>query len=194
MSAPGAGVQAAVTGVHLGRGRTAPVSLRLFRRGGTRIAVLASPVPGRLVLLRAAAAGASTTVVTPKPAAWSAVGGVQLVPPGTAAATDLVIDDSRRADVAALGPVAGWQCRIELRTPFAAGDVLALTNADLILTSRLDADIAGGLRSGFGLSREDARALTTLDPAAIAVVHRGGVRVVALDPTPAENAVLARMA
>jgi hypothetical protein len=48
------------------------------------------------------------------------------------------------------------------------------------------------VRSAFGLSRNEAGALTTLDPASVGVLHRGGIRFLTLDPTPAELNLLGR--
>ncbi|MGN6606883.1 MAG: hypothetical protein ACTHMS_07720 [Jatrophihabitans sp.] len=186
-------VAAPVTGLHLGRGRTGPVVLRLFRRDGTRVAVLGAPAPARLLVLRAVAAGVPTAVVTPRPAGWSALGGVVLAPPGSAPDAGLVADEARTNDVGPVGAVKAWQCRVEFRTPFVANDVVALTNADLVVTARLDPEVSGGMRGAFGLSRDDARVLTSLDPGSFAAVHRGRLQVMSLDPTPPEQALLARL-
>jgi hypothetical protein len=189
-------VLAPVTGVALGRMQRGPAVLRLFRRSGTRIAVLGSPAPAQLLSLRAAGGGVDVAFITPRPRFWGAVvpsgSTASFEPPGSAPSSSLVVDDSRMTDSAPLGPVTPWQCRIELRAPWTPGDVLHLTNADVVIVGAVDADIASGLRSGFGISRADAAALTALDPASIGIVHRGGIRFATLDPTPGELALLGR--
>ena len=74
------------SGVRIGMRRDRPVTLRLFRPQGTRIAVLASAVPAQLVAMRAAAIGATVRVQSPRPQAWGAVVrhgvDVSVAPPG----------------------------------------------------------------------------------------------------------------
>jgi hypothetical protein len=195
---------AQVSGVRLGtRNRSAaPVDLRLFRPQGTRIAVLAGAVPVQLLALRAATVGAVIRVQSPRPQAWGPVirhgadvsiapAGAGLPPPGTPDAPVLIVDD-RPAEAGSLGEAGPWQCRLDLRTLATTSDLGALGRAELMVFGPVRSGVAAALASMTGLPLSHLGRLGSLGPGTVALVWPGGIHYVDLDPSDAEQRVLAQ--
>ena len=131
------------SGIRIGMRRDRPLSLRLFRPQGTRIAVLSSAVPAQLLAMRAAAVGATIRVQSPRPQAWGPVvrhgldisvapPGAGFPPPGTPHSPVLVVDD-RPIEVGGLGDAGPWQCRLDIRAVTSASDLGAIGHADVLV-------------------------------------------------------------
>jgi hypothetical protein len=190
------------SGVHIGLRRERPVALRLFRPQGTRVAVLASAVPAQLLAMRAASVGAMIRVQSPRPQAWGPVlrhganvtvapPGAGLPPPGTPHAPVLVVDD-RPTDAGGLGDAGPWQCRLDIRALMSSADLGAIAHADVLIFGQLTAAIANALPDMMGLPVSQTGQLTALGPGSVALVSRGVIQYVTLDPTQAEGQLLAQ--
>src|SRR5215472_16820885 len=165
-------------GIRIGMQRDRPMALRLFRPRGTRVAVLAGAVPAQLLAMRAAAAGATIRVQSPRPQAWRPVlrhgatvsiapPGAALPPPGTLDAPVLVVD-GRPADLG------------------------AVTHADVLVLGQVGAAIADALAATISLSMSLIGQLAALGPGSVALVARGTIRYVSLDPSEGEAQLLAQ--
>ena len=192
------------SGVRVGLRRDQPVSLRLFRPQGTRIAVLASAVPAQLLAMRAASVGAMIRVQSPRPQAWGPVlrhganvtvapPGAGLPPPGTPHAPVLVVDD-RPTDAGGLGDAGPWQCRLDIRALMSSAGLGAIAHADVLIFGQVTAAIANALPGIMGLPVSQIGQLTALGPGSVALVSRGVIQYVTLDPTQAERPLLAQSA
>ena len=177
-----------------------PVTLRLFRQPGTRIAAVSTLAPVQLLALRAAAAGVQVRVLTSRPRQWQpllARGadamavplGSELPPPS---GPSLVVDD-RPEDARRLGETVAWRCRIDVRTPATGGDLRTLTGADLLLVGGLVPDLALAATSGMGVSVPHLAQLTTPAQGTIGVLRRGALDYVTLDPTSEELGLLSQV-
>jgi hypothetical protein len=195
---------AQASGVRIGTRRGVPVDLRLFRPQGTRIAVLAGAVPMQLLTMRAATIGAVIRVQSPRPQAWGAVirhgadvsiapPGAGFPPPGTPDAPVLVIDD-RPAEAGGLGEAGAWQCRLDLRSVATMSDLGSLGRADLMVFGQVSSSIATALANMMSLNMSLIGQLASLGPGTVALVWRGGLHYVDLDPSEAERRVLAQSA
>jgi hypothetical protein len=193
---------AQASGVRIGMQRDRPVSLRIFRPQGTRIAVLASAVPAQLLSMRAASAGAAVRVQSPRPQAWGplvrhgidvsvAPPGAGLPPPGTPNAPVLVVDD-RPAEKGSLGDAGPWQCRLDIRALMSPSDLGATAHADVLVLGQVTSNIANALAGIMGLNVSSIGQLGALGPGTVALVSRGSIRYVALDPSQAEGRLLAQ--
>ncbi|GAB2463513.1 hypothetical protein GCM10027265_10990 [Jatrophihabitans fulvus] len=195
--APGAELAAPVTGARLGAGQGGPVVLRLFRLAGTRVALAARVLPAQLLAVRATAAGTPVQVMTPRPQLWEPLlrGAPQsrVVPDASSLAVSggpmLVVDDRPPAARSALD-ARPWQCRVDVRTQWGASDLAHLALADVAVFGAMPGDAARAVASAFGLARDAVARLAQLDAGSFAVVRRGRVDFVSLDPTPAEAQVL----
>jgi hypothetical protein len=189
---------APVSGVHLGAGRSGPIALRMFRRAGTRIAVVGAPGAAQLLAVRAASGGTPVLVMTSRERVWSPAlaHGPQcrITAPARGAAqssaTPAVIVDDRPEERRGLGEVGPWQCRIDVRTPLEPAELASLSPADAVLLGRTTAELAAALAVAFGVAPAHPAHLTSLVDGRIAVVRRGALDYVTLDPTPAEASVL----
>ncbi len=190
---------APMTGVYLGaRVNGGAALLRLFRASGTRIAVLAGPTPAQLIALRAARAGAAVQIKTARPRTWAPLleGTPAWVNPLTTetAGVDgpLLVVDDRPDEASGLGDVASWQCRIDIRAPWTPSDLLGFGYADAVLMGLMSSTMAAAVSVVFGIDRRPAGVLTSLEPGTLAVVSRGSLFIVRLDPTADEVAQLNR--
>lgn len=192
------------SGIRVGMRRERPMSLRLFRPQGTRVAVLASAVPAQLMALRAASVGATVRVQSPRPQAWGPVvrhganvsvapPGAGLPPPGTPHAPVLVVDD-RPTEAGGLGDAGPWQCRLDIRALMSPSDLGALAHADVLVFGQVSSAIASTLATMMRLSMALVGQLPALGPGSMALVSRGTIHYVALDPTQAEGQLLAQSA
>jgi len=189
-------------GIRIGMQRGRPMALRLFRPRGTRVAVLAGAVPAQLLAMRAAAAGATIRVQSPRPQAWRPVlrhgatvsiapPGAALPPPGTLDAPVLVVDD-RPTEIGALGDAGPWQCRLDIRALMCPADLGAVTHADVLVLGQVGAAIADALAATISLSMSLIGQLAALGPGSVALVARGTIRYVSLDPSEGEAQLLAQ--
>lgn len=191
-------------GVRIGMRRDRPMALRLFRPQGTRVAVLASAVPAQLLAMRAAAVGATVRVQSPRPQAWGPVlrhgatvsivpPGAGLPPPGTLHAPVLIVDD-RPTEVGGLGDAGPWQCHLDIRALMSPSDLGAVAHADVLIVGQVSAAIADALAATMGLSMSLIGQLAALGPGSVALVARGTLTYVDLDPSQAEGQLLAQSA
>lgn len=191
-------------GIRIGVRRDRPMALRLFRSQGTRVAVLASAVPAQLLAMRAAAVGATVRVQSPRPQAWGPVlrhgatvsivpPGAGLPPPGTLHAPVLVVDD-RPTEVGGLGDAGPWQCHLDIRALMSPADLGAVAHADVLIVGQVSAAIADALAATMGLSMSLIGQLAALGPGSVALVARGTITYVNLDPSQAEGQLLAQSA
>ena len=189
-------------GLRIGSDGERPTFLRLFRPRGTRVAVLASAMPAQLLAMRAASAGAMVRVQSPRPQAWGPVlqhganvsvapPGAGLPPPGTLSAPVLIVDD-RPTEASGLGNAAPWQCRLDIRAVMSASDLGRLGSADVLIVGQLGAATAGVLARIMALPESVSGSLTILGPGSVALVAKGTIHYVVLDPSPAEGQLLAR--
>lgn len=194
-------VGAPTSGVQLGVGRDGPVRLRLFRLVGTRVVVATRPDPVRLLVVRVAAAGTPVQVVTDRAGSWRPLLGD--------GAGHLVGDTETRALAGGIGPtlvvhdrepirgaeeVQPWQCRLELRPRWTPAQLVGFARGDVTVFGALPAEFVPGVARAFDLPMRAAEPLARLDATSFAVVRRGHVDYVTLDPTPAEAQALARAA
>ncbi len=192
------------SGIRIGLRRDRPLTLRLFRPQGTRVAVLASAVPAQLLAMRAAAVGATIRVQSPRPQAWGPVvrhgtdvsvspPGAGFPPPGTPHAPVLIVDD-RPIEVGGLGDATPWQCRLDIRAVTSPSDLGAIGHADILIFGRVSSAVSTALATMMGLNTSLIGQLSSLGPGAVALIARGSIQYVALDPSPAEGQLLAQSA
>jgi hypothetical protein len=195
--AAGAAVAAPPSGVRLGVGRSGPVLLRLFRSGGTRIVLAAGVLPAQLIAVRTAASGAAVQVVSVRPQLWHPLlrhgadahifgPGAPLPPQG---GPTLLIDD-RPAEVRGAAEVPPWQCRLDVRTHWTPSELATFAHADVVVLGTIAGALAAQVASVFGVPIEATGPMATLDPGSFALLRRGRLEYVSLDPTPAEAHVL----
>jgi len=185
-------------GVHLGIGQAGPVTLRLFRQVPTRIAVIGALQVAQLLAIRAAAGGTAVLVLTGRANLWSAAvahGRSSRVSPHGPDALQLagtpgVIVDDRPEAARGLGEAGAFQCRLELRTPATPQDLAGLAQADAVLLGRVGAELAAAVPGVFGVAPAHPAHLTSLADGAVAVLRRGALDYVTLDPTAAEASLL----
>ncbi len=190
-------VPAPRSGVRLGNGQHGPVAMRLFRPGGTRVLVVGSVVPARLIAVRAAAIGSAVRVISSRDWIWTDIvrhsPDVQVVAPGASPArvpgSSLVVDD-RPSDLHATTELAAWECQLRLRAPSSAGDLMSLANCDLAILSTMNAQLALSATTVFAIPASNATQLATLPAGVVAAVRRGRVEYVQLDPSPDEQRLL----
>ncbi|MEO8888633.1 MAG: hypothetical protein ABI301_06210 [Jatrophihabitantaceae bacterium] len=186
------------SGVHLGAGQAGPVALRLFRRTGTRIAVIGTVEAAQLIAVRAATAGAGVLVMTRRDGLWSAAvgsgpdSGISAPGPvaGPLAGRPGVIIDDRPEESRSVGEVGAGQCRVDVRQPQTSAELASFANADAVLLGRMSAELAAAIPAIFGVAPAHPAHLTSLADGTIAVVRRGALDYVTLDPTPAEAQLL----
>jgi hypothetical protein len=196
--APGVTASAPGAGVHLGIGQAGPVALRLFRQVPTRIAVVGPVQAAQLLAIRAAAGGTAVLVLTVREHLWSAAiahgPSSRVSPPGPnalqLAGTPGVIVDDRPEAARGLGEAGEFQCRIELRAPTTQQDLAALAQADAVLLGRVDAELAAAVPGVFAVAPAHPAHLTSLADGVVAVLRRGALDYVTLDPTAAEASLL----
>jgi hypothetical protein len=188
--------------VHLGRGEHGPVTLRLFRASGSRVLISGSVTPGRLLALRAASMGAAARVVSTRDWIWTSVLGhcadLAVVAPGTGpqfpAGPTVIVDDrpTERQQSAGGGEVAPWHCRLLVRNVNSANDLPLLMQGDIAVLGAMGAQLALSVTSLIGVAAANATHLTTLPPHVVALVRRGHIQYVTLDPTPDEQRLLSQ--
>lgn len=196
--APDMRISAPRSGLHLGAGVSGPVTLRLFRPTGTRVAAVSALVPVQLLVARAASGGIQVRVLTARPGAWQPLlargTDAAALPPGSAlpppTGASLLVDD-RPGDARRLGDTVAWRCRIDIRAPVSGGDLRTLLGADVLLVGSLPPDLALAATSGVGVSVPHLSQLTTPAAGTVTVLRRGGVDYVTLDPTADEAQLLA---
>lgn len=195
----GAAVAAPESGVHLGAGQSGPISVRLFRPSGTRITLASDLSPAQLIAVRTAASGTAVHVVTARPQVWEPLlrhgPDAQIVAPGSPlppySGPTLLIDD-RPTQARGTPEVRAWHCRLEVRTHWTPEELPAFAHADVVVFGAVPRDRAGLVVSTFGLPAPTAGQLATLAPGYFALLRRGHLEYVSLDPTSAEAQVLAR--
>jgi hypothetical protein len=196
--APGLASAAPRSGSHLGIGQAGPVTLRLFRQAPTRLAVVGAVEAAELLAIRAASVGATIVVMTRRDSMWGPAVGHSpdghVVAPGPGATQSVtgqaVIVDDRPEEPRGTGEVGDWQCRLDVRTPRTGSDLASLGNADAVLVGRMDAELAAAVPSIFAVAPAHPAHLTSLAEGVIAVLRRGALDYVTLDPTPSEAALL----
>jgi hypothetical protein len=195
--APGAAVAAPPSGVRLGVGRSGPVLLRLFRSGGTRIVLAAAVLPAQLIAIRTAASGAAVHVVSVRPQLWHPLlqhgADAHIFGPGAPlppqSGPTLLIDD-RPAEVRGAAEVPPWQCRLDVRTHWTPSELATFAHADVVVLGTTAGPLAAEVASVFGLPMQATAPMATLAPGSFALLRRGRLEYVSLDPTPAEVQVL----
>lgn len=193
-------VSAPPSGVQLGTGRDGAVRLRLFRLAGTRVVLATKPVVAQLLAVRVAAAGTPVQVVTERPGLWrsllgsdAAYGSHQVVATETRVAAGgptLVVDD-RAPQSRGPAELQPWQCRLELRAQWTPAQLAGFAHADLTVFGALPAEFVPAVARAFDLPARQAESLPRLDATSFAVLRRGRIEYVSLNPTPAEAQVLA---
>ena len=196
--AAGTSVAAPTSGVHLGRGTAGPVSVRLFRLTGTTLSVAGSVLPAQVIALRAAAAGTPVQVVTNRPQLW------QPLLPASSGRTYLVASTEQQHAVGGPSliiddlPTQGrgrnesrpWQCRVDIRSDWVVSDLAAFVYADLALLGPVPPALTRQVAQSFRVPQDQVERLVYLEPGVLTVLRRGRLDTVALDPSPAERAVL----
>jgi hypothetical protein len=192
-----AAVAAPPSGVHLGVGPGGAVSLRLFRSSGTRIGLAAPVAPAQLLAIRTATAGAAVQVVTARPQLWGPLlrhgSETHIVRPGQAlpptGAPTLIIDD-RPDEARSTAEVRPWHCRLDVRTRWTPADLPALAHADVAVFGPVPPALTDAVAAAFSVSAADSAPLATLSAGVFALLRRGRLEYLSLDPTPAETQVL----
>ena len=195
--AAGAAVAAPPSGVRLGVGRSGPVLIRLFRSGGTRIVLAAGVLPAQLIAVRTAASGAAVHVITVRPQLWQPLlrhgADAHIFGPGAPlppqSGPTLLIDD-RPAEVRGAGEVPPWQCRLDVRTHWTPSELSTFAHADVVVLGTIAGALAAQVAAVFDVAREATGPMATLAPGSFALLRRGRLEYVSLDPTPAEAQVL----
>lgn len=195
--APGTVASAPVSGVQLGTTDSGPVALRLFRISGTRIALASAMLPAQLMAIRAAAAGTPIQVVTSRPQFWQPLvpdgPGLRVVPTvdllGAFGGPSLLVDD-RPGQTRGTHEPQPWLCRLDVRTDWGPGELPSFAYADLAILGGIPADFTGTVASVFGVPPHATERLAHLEPGMCALLRRGRIEYVALNPTPAERQVL----
>lgn len=189
----GTRVAAPRSGLRLGATPSGPVALRLFRPGGTRVAAISALDAVQLLTARAATGGLQVRVLTTRPAEWQPLlargADAAAVPPGSElpqpTGASLLVDDTpdqpRR-----LGETRDWRCRIDIRAPASTADVRTLTGADVLLVGGLPPDLALAAVSGMGVSVPQLSQLSAPAVGTVAVLRRGAIEFVTLDPASGE--------
>jgi hypothetical protein len=103
----------------------------------------------------------------------------------------LVVDD-RPTEIGALGDAGPWQCRLDIRALMSQADLGAVAHADVLVLGQVGAAIADALAATMSLSMSLIGQLAGLGPGAVALVARGTMRYVSLDPSEAEAQLLAQ--
>lgn len=189
-------VPAPKTGVYLGSGRSGPVTVRLVRPTGTRVADFSGAAAALLLTLRAAVAGTPVHVMTDRQPMWTNIlrqgRDAHSSPLQQAVARrhgPLVLVDDRPTDPQPIGEAVPWQCRIDVRTAWNEGFVAGFGSADVAVFPMLPAPVAEAVGNAFGLG-DGAGALLVVPRHSVAVVTRGQVKLVRLDPTTSEAQLL----
>lgn len=193
---PTASVAAPASGVQLGLGRGGPLTLRLFRAAGTRVALAARVFPAQLIVLRAAVAGTPVQVLTTRPQLWQPLlrDGAGHVVSSTevrqATSGPTLLVDDRPVETRGPADVRPWQCRIDVRTQWTYADISAFGRADLAIFGAVPPDVVTAVATAFGVAPHLAQPLAQLDSGSFGALRRGRVEYVSLDPTAAESQVL----
>jgi hypothetical protein len=194
--APGTFAGAPVSGVQLGLGDSGPVTVRFFRLTGTRIVVASAILPAQLIAVRVAAAGTPVQVISSRPQFWEpllprggpfAVTGSELAQPS--GGPSLIVDD-RPGQARGRSDVQPWQCRLEVRTDWARTELPSFAYTDLAVLGGVPAELTGAVASVFGVAPAATGRLAHLEPERIAVLRRGRIEYLELNPTPAERTLL----
>jgi hypothetical protein len=210
---PDEAIAAPRSGVAFGRAGGGPVQLRLFRPTGTRLVLGTGLAPVQLLVLRASAATVPVDVITTRRRAWEALlpaaPGARLrgpsEPPRPGGGPALLVDD-RPLDPGARagsGPADArpWQCRVEVRGEWHAAEPAAaaaalrgFAAATLTVLARLPQPAAERVVTVFGLPRGSVEALSSLGERSFALLRRGHIGYVTIDPNPGEDHALGRAA
>lgn len=189
-------IAAPVSGVQVGTGQDGPLRLRLFRLAGTRMVVAGRPVLAQLLVVRVAAAGTPVQVVTERPSFWRPLlgsGPAHLVAAtetraGTGGPT-LVVDD-RAPQSRGSVELQPWQCRLDLRPQWTPAQLGGFANADVTVFGALPAEFVSGVARAFEIPARTAESLARLDATSFAVLRRGRLDYVSINPTSAEAQLL----
>lgn len=192
----GAVVAAPQSGLELGVGLRGPLSLRLFRLGGTRAVLAGRVLPAQLLAVRAAAGGTPVQAVTSRPQLWTPLlprDAGHIVAPGESrgplGGPSLVIDD-RPAEARGQSEMRPWQCRLEVRSQWTPAMLPTFAHADLAIFGAVPAEFVAVVARAFGISPDAALPLARLDAGSFGVLRRGRVEYVSLNPTGAEARIL----
>lgn len=187
------------SGIVLGPGRSGPVTLRLFRRGGTRVVLAARVAPAQLLVVRAAAAGTPVQVVTSRPQLWRPLlpsDGGHLVTAEeartVAAGGPTMVVDDRPPEVRQPAEVRPWQCRVDVRAQWTPAALASFAHADLTIFGAIPVEFAPVVARAYGLPVEATQVLARLDAGSFGLVRRRRLEIVSLNPTAPEGQVLAR--
>ncbi|MGI8679365.1 MAG: hypothetical protein ACR2LX_11885 [Jatrophihabitans sp.] len=194
---PGAEIAAPQSGVHIGRGHDGPVSLRLFRLMGTRIALAARVLPAQLIAVRAAAGGTSIQVVTSRPQLWEPLlhtarnsGIVRVAEALPQTGGPVLLIDDRPAEARSPIEIRPWQCRIDIRSQWSPAELAGFAHTDLAIFGAVAPEAARVIGATFGLRTSAADPLSRLDAGSFGMLRRGQIEFVSLNPTSAEGLVL----
>lgn len=193
-----AAITAPTSGLRLGVGQHGPLSLRLFRLGGTRAVLAGRVLPAQLLAVRAAAGGTPVHAVTSRPQLWEPLldrGAGHTVtpteshtPPG---GPTLIVDD-RPSESWGPGEMRPWHCRLEVRTQWSPAMLATFAHADLTIFGAIPGEFVGTVARAFAVSPDAVLPLARLDAGSFGVLRRGRVEYVSLDPTAAEGQLLER--
>lgn len=198
-------VPAARTGILLGAGAQGPVHLRLLRQSGIRIAIAAEPLPAQLIALRAANAAVPVEVGTRRRPPWepliAAAPGMALRSPDRLAPRSgpalIVHDHAPPGPGNAAGgnrpaaDVRPWQCRVDVYPGWTADQPNTLATVQLAISGPVPAPDAARLATAFGLPPEMLAAVPGLPALTFALLRRGRLEYVSVEPTAAERELLA---
>ncbi len=171
--------------------------LRLFRSGGTRIVLAAGVLPAQLIAVRTAASGAAVHVISVRPQLWEPLlrhgPDAHIFGPGAAlpapSGPTLLIDD-RPAEVRGAADVPPWQCRLDVRTHWTPSELATFAHSDVVVLGTMAGALAARVASVFDVPLEATGPMATLAPGSFALLRRGRLEYVSLDPAPAERQVL----
>jgi hypothetical protein len=193
----GALVPAPVSGVQLGLLESGPLAVRLYRLAGTRVAFASAMLPAQLLAIRAAAAGTPVQVVTNRPQFWQPLvpdgRGLRVVPTldllESFGGPSLLVDD-RPAQARTAYDNQPWQCRLDVRTDWSPAELASFAYSDLAVFGGIPSDFTASVASVFGVPARATERLAHLEPGVCALLRRGRLEWVTLDPTPAERHLL----
>jgi len=190
-------VAAPSSGVLLGVNDAGPVALRLFRLLGTRVSVAGLIEAAQLLTVRAAAAGTPVQVMTARPHVWEplvrfssasrVVHDEQALQPH--GGPSLLVDD-RPGQRHSGGERVPWQCVVDVRGQWTADEVAGLGYSDLTVFGSVPVQQLSAVASVFALPPHEADPLAHVPPGSVALVRRGTVVPVTLNPSAAEYRVI----
>ncbi|HEU4423910.1 MAG TPA: hypothetical protein VFR67_15370 [Pilimelia sp.] len=196
ISAPG-------TGLILGADRAQrPVSVRFFRPGPYRAALVGGVWAGQLIAFRALAIGARVAVVTAEPHAWQGFGERStgrgdrvailaaeqpLELPAAPHEPALIVYDLGMAGARSPQPLGPWQTQLTLLRRLDQSGVPSVQDCDLVLLQRLAATEVALIGATLQLPAQSARFLQVMPDDMVALVGGGAERYVWLTQTDVER-------